>query len=72
MVGGSDIEWNPRSDLPKSGGLFVVHDGYTYYVAEYVVSSNSFFSTIRGHDKELGPVKYWTAIKELAPSDETA
>lgn len=70
-VGSGDIKWKPRSDRPESGGLFLVHDGFTYYVAEYVVSSDSFFSTFAGHDKELGPVQYWTAIKQRAPSDET-
>ena len=71
MVGSSDIKWKPRSDLPESNGLFLVHDGFTYYVAEYVVSSDSFFSTIAGLDRKLGPVKYWTEIKQRAPSDET-
>ena len=71
MMGSSDTEWKPRSDLPDSSGLFLVYDGFTYYVAEYVISSDSFYSTIAGHDKELGPVKYWTEITQRAPSDET-
>ena len=69
MVGSYDIKWTPRSSLPESSGLFLVHDGYTYYVAKYDDSSESFFCTIPGHDKELGPVKYWSPINQRAPSD---
>ena len=71
MVGSNNIEWKRRGDLPENDGLYLVHDGFTYYVAEYDSSSDSFFCTIAGHDKALGPVKYWAEISQRAPSDET-